>query len=119
MVRGIRGATTAVGNTEPAIIEATTELLGRMMLENRLDQGDIAAIFFSTTPDLDAAFPAKAARAIGLTETALFGACELNPPGSIPWCIRVLILWNTNQPQSAIHHVYMRGATALRPEWGR
>lgn len=119
MVRGIRGAITANENTEPAIIEATAELLERIMRENLLEECDIGAIFFSTTPDLDATFPARAARAIGLTETALFGACELNPPGSIPRCIRVLILWNTDQPQSAVRHVYLRGATALRPEWSR
>lgn len=116
-VRGVRGAVTANENSTEAIHSATARLLRDLLDANRIDASDVAAIFFTATPDLDAAFPATAARNMGLDTIPLFGSCELNPPGSIPRCVRVLILWNTEHPQTLIHHVYLGGAAALRPDW--
>lgn len=114
--RGVRGATTVERNTSPAIIEATTELLGQMIAANGIAEEDVAAVFFTTTPDLDAAFPAQAARELGWTEAALLCGNEMAVPGSLKRCIRILILWNTDRGPEEVRHVYIRGAEALRPE---
>src|SRR5690606_27687069 len=90
-VRGLRGATTAEANTEEAIVAATVELLQAMFEANNLQDEDIASIVFSVTDDLDAAFPAQAARALGLTSTPLFCVREIPVPNSCPRCIRVLM----------------------------
>jgi chorismate mutase len=114
--RGIRGATTTEANTREAILEATSDLLERLILENDLLQEDIASAIFSTTPDLNAEFPAVAARAMGWLDTALLCTHEMAVPGSLERCIRVLIHWNTTRSADEIVHVYMRGARNLRPE---
>src|SRR5215213_4128147 len=114
--RGIRGATTAEDNTREAILEATRDMLERLIAENGLRQEDIASAIFSTTPDLNAEFPAVAARQLGWLDTALFCTHEMAVPGSLERCIRVLIHWNTTHRANEIRHVYMRGAQSLRPE---
>jgi len=114
--RGIRGATTAAENTRSAILTATRELLERIIAANDLCAEDIASVMFSTTADLNAEFPAVAARALGWHDTALFCAHEIAVPGSVKRCIRVLILWNTARRADEIVHIYLRGATSLRPE---
>ncbi|HEY9723623.1 MAG TPA: chorismate mutase [Oscillatoriaceae cyanobacterium] len=114
--RGIRGATTAADNTPDAIVEATRALLEALIAANGVQPDDVASAFFTTTPDLDAAFPARAARQLGWLDVALLGAQEMAVPDQPPRCIRVLIHWNTDVPQSAIRHVYSRGAEALRPD---
>lgn len=114
--RGIRGATTANANTREAILEATTELLQLMVQANALAVEDIASALFTTTIDLNAEFPAVAARALGWTDTALMCGHEMYVPGSLQSCIRVLVHWNTTRQASEIVHVYLRGARALRPE---
>ena len=114
--RGIRGATTTDANTREAILEATSDLLERLILENDLRQEDIASAIFSTTPDLNAEFPAVAARAMGWHDTALLCTHEMAVPGSLERCIRVLIHWNTTRSADQIVHVYMHGARNLRPE---
>lgn len=117
-VRGIRGATTTEENSETAIVEATTELLGRLAQDNALDPREIAAAWFTTTPDLNAEFPAAAARRFGWSEVPLLCAHEMNvPPGnarSIERCIRVLLLVNTSRPASAMRFAYLRRAVHLR-----
>ncbi|MDI6871303.1 MAG: chorismate mutase [Bacillota bacterium] len=115
-VRGIRGATTAAGNTPDEILEATRELLQALVAANRLDPAEVASAIFTTSPDLTAEYPAAAARQLGWTETALLGAAELAKPGGLPHCIRVLLHVNTDQPQAAMRHVYLRGARVLRPD---
>lgn len=115
-VRGIRGATTATDNTETAILDATEELLRWLAAANELRPADIASIIFSVTPDLNATFPARAARQLGWTETPLLDTVELSVPDAIPRCIRVLIHWNTDRPIETIQHGYLREATALRPD---
>jgi len=117
--RGIRGATTADENTPDAILSATEELLERLIVENNLHSMDIAAMIFSATPDINAAFPAKAARNIGWHEVAAFGTQEIDVPGALPLCIRILILANTDRNQAEIKHVYLRGAIVLRPDRAR
>ncbi len=115
-VRGIRGATTAADNTETAILDATEELLRWLAAANELRPSDIASIVFSVTPDLNATFPARAARQLGWTDVPLLDTVEIPVPSALPRCIRVLIHWNTDRPLEAIHHGYLREAAALRPD---
>ncbi len=114
--RGIRGATTAEANTREAILEATREMLQQMILANDLTPDDIASAIFSTTPDLNAEFPAVAARALGWVDTALMCTHEMAVPGSLERCVRVLVHWNTTRRADEIVHIYIRGARWLRPE---
>ena len=113
-VRGIRGAITVPANDKGEIISATKELLQALIIKNNLDVAEIASAFFSTTRDLNAEFPAVAAREIGWHDTPLLCGNEIDVPGSLPLCIRVLLHVNTDQPQTAIHHVYLRAAKNLR-----
>jgi len=114
--RGIRGAITVEDNTAEAILSATGELLTAIAGANDLRPEDMASAIFTVTPDLTAAFPAQAAREIGWTDVALLDAQEIPVPGSLARCIRVLIHWNTDRPRNKVVHVYLRGATALRPD---
>lgn len=113
-VRGIRGATTADGNTREAVLAATGELMERLIEANSIDADDVAAAFFTTTPDLNAEFPAAAARLMGWTHVALMGASEIDVPDAPPLCVRVLILINTDKSAQELVNVYLRGAVNLR-----
>ena len=117
--RGIRGATMAEANTAPAILDATRELLERVISANGVKAEDVASVLFTTTPDLNAAFPAQAARELGWQDVALLCGHEMEVPGALEKCIRVLIHWNTEKSASEIEHVYLKGAASLRPEWSR
>ncbi len=112
--RGIRGATTADGNTDTGIYDATREMLSALIEANEIVEKDVAAVYFTMTPDLNAAFPAAAARQLGWTNTALMGATEVEVPGSLPRCIRVLILLNTEKEQEEMVNVYLKGTEVLR-----
>ncbi len=114
--RGIRGATTADANTPEAILAATRELLVQIIELNDLDPADVGSAIFTTTPDLNAEFPALAARQLGWHDVALMCGHEMAVPGALPMCIRVLIHWNTPKSQLQINHVYIRGARNLRPD---
>jgi len=114
--RGLRGATTVPKNEADAILQATTELLGALVDANDLQEADVASVVFTSTPDLDAAYPAVAARRLGWTETALLCVQEMAVRGSLPRCIRVLIHWNTDHAQDQLRHVYLREAKRLRPD---
>lgn len=114
--RGVRGATTIDEDSAEAIWSATRELLERVVQANEIDEDDVASVIFTTTPDLTAAYPAKAARDMGWTQVALIGCQEMGVPGGIPHCIRILIHWNTPKSNADLHHVFLRGATALRPD---
>lgn len=116
MVRGVRGATTATADSADAIWEATRELLREMIAVNGIAEEDVASVIFTTTPDLTAAYPAKAARDLGWSQTALMGMQEMDVPGSVPRCIRVLIHWNTTRQNTELRHVFLRGADVLRPD---
>lgn len=118
-IRGIRGATTAPEDTAEAIVEATAELLSAIVGENGVETDEIAAVLFTCTDDLTAAFPAEAGRALGWNEVPLITAREIAVPGALPRCIRVLIFWNTPRSQQEVAHVYLRGAEGLRPDLAR
>jgi chorismate mutase len=115
-VRGIRGATCAEKNTEEMILSATRELLMEMLGKNNIVPEDIASIFFTMTDDLNAAYPAKAARNLGLVSVPLMCSREIFVPASVCKCIRVLILVNTTKSQDEIIHVYLGEAQRLRPD---
>ena len=119
-VRGLRGATTADSNTRDDILDATSELLERLVEVNDVDADDIAAVTFSTTNDLDAEFPAVAARVqLGWTDVAIMCGHEMNVPGGQERCIRVLILINTDKSPQDLEMVYLRDAKNLRLRGGR
>ncbi|MXZ47430.1 MAG: chorismate mutase [Chloroflexi bacterium] len=116
MVRGIRGATSVTENTREAILEATAELLDAIVEANDIDRAHVASAFFTTTPDLNAEYPAVAARAAGWTDVPLLCGHEMNVPGGLPRCLRLLIHVNTDLALSEINHVYLREAVRLRPD---
>ncbi len=115
-VRGIRGATTAEANTAEAILSATQELLRLMVERNEIRTEEVASAIFTTTPDLNAEFPALAARRMGWIDVPLLCGHEMTVPGSLPACVRVLLHVNTERRADEIVHVYLRGARALRPD---
>ena len=115
-LRGIRGATTVDANNSEAILQATRELLTAMLESNHVERDDVASVFFTTTPDVDAEFPALAARHMGWSKVALMCAHEMNVPGSLPMCLRILMHVNTSLAAEDLEFVYLRGATALRPD---
>jgi chorismate mutase len=114
--RGVRGAITADANTPEAILSAARQLLQALIEANEIAEDDVASVIFTTTGDLTAAYPAKAARDLGWRRTALLGAREMDMDDGIELCIRVLIHWNTPKGLDEIVHVYMLGAVALRPD---
>ena len=116
LVRGIRGAITADSNTKEEIIEKTKELLITLKKENDFKIEDITSIFFSVTPDLNAVFPAQAARELGWKQVPLFDMQEIEVSGSLPKCIRILIQINCQKSQTEIKHCYLRGAEILRKD---
>ncbi|MGA2065059.1 MAG: chorismate mutase [Thermoguttaceae bacterium] len=114
--RGVRGATTADSNSREDILRATRELLALMIRRNGIRPDDVASAIFSTTPDLDAEFPALAARQLGWLDVALMCNHELDVPGSLRRCIRILVHWNTDRAPSEIVHIYVKEAAGLRPD---
>jgi chorismate mutase len=119
-VRGLRGATTADSNTRDAILEATSELLQELVEANDVSADDIAAVTFSTTRDLDAEFPAVAARVdLGWTEVAMMCGHEMEVPGGQERCIRVMILVNTDKAPHELKRIYLREAASLRARSGK
>jgi chorismate mutase len=115
--RGIRGATTIYSDSKENILSAIYELLDAILSSNpNLKTEDIASAIFTTTDDIVSAFPALAARQMGWDQVPMMSAREIPVPDSLPLCIRVLIFWNTDKEQVAIHHVYLRDAINLRPD---
>jgi chorismate mutase len=114
--RGIRGAITVSENTKEAIIAASKTLLHNLIEANEVEVSDIACILFTTTPDLNDAFPAAGARELGWTQVPLLCGHEMNVPGSLPSCLRVLVLFNTDKKNEEIIHVYLGDAVTLRDE---
>ena len=114
--RGIRGATTVEGNSREAILKATRQLLALMIRQNGIQAADVTSAIFTLTKDLNAEFPALAARQMGWIEVPMLCSYELEVPGSLGKCVRILVHWNTEKPQSAIRHVYIHDAVALRPD---
>jgi chorismate mutase len=119
-VRGIRGATTADSNTAEAIVEATQELLEELVKLNDLDPEEVAFCYLTTTPDLNAEFPALGARRLGWVDVPLLCGHDMNVPlpnpRAVPRCIRILLLYNTPKRQPEMRHAYLRGAEAIKAD---
>ena len=115
--RGIRGATTVERNDRDEILAATTELLQVIVRLNGLRSEDVGWVWFTVTPDLDAEFPAFAARELGWTDVPLMCGREIPVPGALERCIRVLVSWNTAKSQREIRHAFLHRAKDLRPAW--
>ena len=116
ILRGLRGTTTATANTSDAILEATQELLAALQTANAFAPEDVESAIFTTSPDLDADYPARAARRLGWTEVPLLGAAEVAVRSGLPRCIRVLLHFYTAKSQRALKHMYLRDAAKLRPD---
>lgn len=115
-VRALRGAI-QVDRDDPDVIAADTiTLLHELTSRNDLARDDVISIFFTMTPDLTSGFPAAAARTIGFVDVPMLCAVEVAVPGSLPRVIRLLAHVQTGRPRSAVSHVYLRGAAALRPD---
>jgi chorismate mutase len=116
-VRGIRGATSVDADVSEQIREATRELIEEILKRNEItDFDDVISAVFTTTPDLVSAFPAEAARHIGMTTVPLLCALEIPVAGSMQKCIRILLHVNSDRKPAEIEHVYLREAEKLRPD---
>lgn len=116
LCRGVRGATTVASNNREEILTATRQMLALLIRRNEIDPADVASAVFTVTEDLDAEFPALAARQLGWLDVPLLCGYEISVPGSLPRCIRILVHWNTTISQQEIQHVYERDAVKLRPD---
>ena len=116
LCRGVRGATTVEHNTRDEILQATRQLLALMIRLNGVDSQQVGSAIFTVTSDLNAEFPALAARQLGWLDVPLLCAYEISIPNSLPRCVRILINWNTDKSQREIQHVYMKDAVRLRPD---
>lgn len=114
--RGIRGATTVDNDTVDDILRECKELLQMMIDANGVKPEDVACAIFTTTSDLNSAFPATAARQLGWTDVPLMCSKEIDVPGSVKACIRILILYNTERSAEDIVHIYIKGASDLRSD---
>mgnify|MGYP000902059226 CR=1 FL=1 len=115
-VVSIRGATTVDANEEIDIINSTKELLLEIEKRNNLIKENVISILFSATKDLNAAYPAKAARLLGYTQCGLMCFSEMDVDGSLNRCIRLMILYQDFLEQTDVKHVYLKGAKILRPD---
>ncbi len=115
-LRALRGAITVSGNDRDEIVAATTELLDALIARNRVDGDDLVSMIFTATPDLDAEFPAIAARRLGLAHVPLLCSVELDVKGAMPRCVRVLVHLYTELGSAELQHVYLRDARELRAD---
>jgi chorismate mutase len=115
-VRAVRGAIQVDANEREQILEGSFELVTQVLERNEIDPADLISVVFTATQDLNAEFPAYAARLLGLTDVPLLCTTEIAVPGSMPRVIRLLAHVETERPRSEIRHVYLRGASALRTD---
>lgn len=113
-VRAVRGAVQVEANDRAAILEATTELVTEVMARNGLGTDQVISVIFTATPDLDAEFPALAARKLGFQEVPLLCCGEIGVPGAMPRVVRLMMHVETGMARQQVQHVYLRGAAALR-----
>jgi chorismate mutase len=113
-VRAIRGAVQVDGNDREAILAGTTELVTEVMARNQLTPAEVISVLFSATPDLNAEFPALAARKLGFQDVPLLCCAEIDVAGALAHVVRLMMHVETAAPRSAVQHVYLRGAAALR-----
>jgi chorismate mutase len=116
LVRAVRGATTVESDDAEEIAVATRELLTGMLQANDIDLENVISVFFTTSPDLTASFPATAARGIGFHTVPLICASEINVPGAKSHCIRVMMHAYSSRSRADIRHVYLRDAQNLRDD---
>ena len=115
--RGIRGATTVDSDTKEDVLSSTRELLEAILMSNpELETDDIASVLFTVTEDIVAAYPAEVARQMGWTLVPMICSREIPVPETLPFCIRLLIHWNTDLEQKEINHIYLKEAKTLRPD---
>jgi chorismate mutase len=112
----IRGATTIDTDNSEDLLSATSELLKGIILANKLDLNNIISIFFTCTQDLTSAYPAKAARDLGITQCSLMCMQEMNVENSLAKCIRVCIFYDDDSLKESVKHVYLNNAVSLRPD---
>lgn len=115
-VRGIRGATVVARDEPELVLAATRELLEAIAHANALDPDDITSIIFTVTPDVRSEYPARAARRLGWTGVPLLCTTEMDVPGGLPRCIRVLMHVDTDRSAANVKHVYLHDARTLRPD---
>lgn len=115
-VRAVRGATTVINNEAGEIIRETRALLEEIVKRNEIKTEDLISVIFTATTDLDAVFPAAAARQLGWTDVALMDMSEIDVPGSLRKCIRVMLYMNTEKSNKDLIHVYLKDAVSLRPD---
>lgn len=115
-MRAVRGAITVENNSEEEILSAAKVLIEEIIAKNREACSDMVSMIFTLTPDLDAVFPAKAARLMGITDVPLMCMSEIPVNGALEKCVRVLIYLNTDKKREEINHVYLKGAVKLRPD---
>ncbi|NLY53655.1 MAG: chorismate mutase [Firmicutes bacterium] len=115
-MQAIRGAITVDQNDSSEILKQTQVLLETILEANKLAPDEIISIIFTATPDLNAAFPATAARAMGLEQVALLDAVEIDVPGALPRVIRLLMFVDRPHAAAEVRHIYLGGAKALRPD---
>lgn len=118
-VRALRGAIQVDADEREAILEGTTELITAVLDRNGISSDDLISVVFTATPDLTAEFPAYAARLLGFTDVPLLCATEIAVPGSMPRVLRLMAHVETEKPRAELHHVYLRGAAALRRDLPR
>lgn len=116
MVRAIRGAITVENNSADEILAATEKMLKAIIDENNLKIDDMISMLFSLTPDLDAVFPARAARNMGIVDVPLMCMSEIPIDGALEKCVRILLHVNSDKSLKEINHVYLGGAVVLRPD---
>ncbi|MEI7886307.1 MAG: chorismate mutase [Actinomycetes bacterium] len=115
-VRALRGAITLERDDRDHLLERVVRLLTEMMERNGLSHDDIISILFTATPDVHSAFPALAARQMGMGDVALMCAQELSIDGAMPLCVRVLMHANTERTRTALRHIYLEEARTLRDD---
>jgi chorismate mutase len=116
LVRALRGATTCVEDTPKEISGVTRELIQMMMQRNDLVHDDVISVLLTTSPDLTSTFPAAAAREVGFGDVPLMCASEINVPGAMPRCIRIMMHVYTTRKRDELHHIYLRDARSLRDD---
>lgn len=115
-IRSLRGAIDVSENSQEAILQATERMLKALIEANKIETSQVIAALFSATADLDAVAPAKAARDLGWNEAALHCFQEMQVVGSLPKCVRVTLLWETDQAQAEMAHRFLGKAASLRPD---
>ena len=113
-IRAIRGATQVSANTPEAISQGVQELMKAILESNQLVPEDVISVFFTSTPDLTAAFPAAACREIGFSAVPLIGSVEVDVPGALTLTIRTMLHVSSSKSAAQISHIYLHGAAALR-----